>query len=539
MNQFALFYKRIICQRQFYLPVLFFTIIGYSFSIYNRTVSIDGLMGEYTVGSKGTGMLSGRWGMVVWCRILGIMGFDPFVDRFLALVFLTIAALLFCYILYLDKAVTCTLPYTITASIFVTYPLINEIWEYVGADYMVGGNLCLVTMAAITIKTAINNTLYFKRLLIASIFLLLPMSSYETAIFYYIALVEIILFYEYINKSEVQFHFSTWLKRNVFYFVPVIIAFFARFLISYVINSVYNLQYNGGGDTSIVWLGYDFLPTLKGMMLSNTIHYSIYGLVYFPIAVFAVSLLFFSVYILFVKNCNKFVPMFLGMIIVISLFSQAILQGDLLHYRHAQTIMLFVAFSAFLLCSIIKHNWQKSVYIIMFGLCWHQAVYLNRILGLNNLRSDNELTIVRELGMRIMSEYDKKPVVFVGERPTLGNWINGQVSFDKNTWNGRLLYSILDRLAGGHDDHEMPIKYVDTNVNSVMPEYLQLQNLFAYCGYDIEVIPDYMSQKFDKDVEKIRYQANMVAEEKRVGSYQIYDNGDYLIVSLGGNPCYK
>ncbi len=121
----------------------------------------------------------------------------------------------------------------------------------------------------------------------------------------------------------------------------------------------------------------------------------------------------------------------------------------------------------------------------------------------------------------------------------MGNWINGQVSFDKNTWNGRLLYSILDRLAGGHDDHEMPIKYVDTNVNSVMPEYLQLQNLFAYCGYDIEVIPDYMSQKFDKDVEKIRYQANMVAEEKRVGSYQIYDNGDYLIVSLGGNPCYK
>ena len=221
----------------------------------------------------------------------------------------------------------------------------------------------------------------------------------------------------------------------------------------------------------------------------------------------------------------------LGLIIVVSLFSQAILQGDLLFYRHAQTITLFVSFSVYLFC-VSVNKWRKLLYVVLFAMCWYQAIYLNRILCLNNLRSDNELTVVRELGMKIVSEYDKKPIVFVGVKPSLGSWINRQVSVNEAEWNGRL-FNRLSQKLGEHGN--IPIKYVGTNVNTVMVEYLQLKNLFSYCGYDIEVIPDYFSGKVDTQTEKIREEAAAIAEKKGIRPYQIYDNNKYLIVNLGGD----
>lgn len=516
------FYIDIISKKIFYLPVLLVLFLGYSFSLFNRSVSIDDLL---LSGSLGNGsILSGRWGMYVWCQLLGLSENVPFVYRFLSIIFLVLSSFLLCYIFYTIRRVKDILPYTLCASMFLSFPLINEIWEYT-VNFIVVGNLVLVTLAAIAVREEQSP---LRRVLIAAILLLLPMSSYETAIFYYITLVEIILFYETAVHVEIQFGFVEWIKKNINYFIPAVIAFLSRFLISFIINIVYGLDYNGGGDTSIIWLKYDFMPTLKGMLVSNINHYLLYGLVYLPISIFVLLLIYFF-YALF--RINRTFVLLLGLIIVVSLFSQAILQGDLLFYRHAQTITLFVSFSVYLFC-VSVNKWRKLLYVVLFAMCWYQAIYLNRILCLNNLRSDNELTVVRELGMKIVSEYDKKPIVFVGVRPSLGSWINRQVSVNEAEWNGRLFYRLSQKL-GEHGN--IPIKYVGTNVNTVMAEYLQLKNLFSYCGYEIEVIPDYFSGKVDTQTEKIREEAAAIAEKKGIRPYQIYDNNKYLIVNLGGD----
>ena len=194
MIDIVTFYNDILSKKRYYVPILFFAIVGYSFSIYNRTVGIDDFSRDINVGS-GNRMLSGRWGMILWNKLVGItVALDPFIDRFLALVFLIIAAILFCYILYLIGGNKRIVSYTIAASTFITYPLINSIWEYTGADFMLTGNLCLVTLAAIVLM-CINP--FGKRVLYASVLLLLPVSSYESAIFYYTSLFCVIVFYEY------------------------------------------------------------------------------------------------------------------------------------------------------------------------------------------------------------------------------------------------------------------------------------------------------------------------------------------------------
>ena len=67
MNRILEFYKDIVSKKQFYFPIVFYAIVGYSFSIYNRTVGVDDLMRDFNVNNV-NGMLSGRWGMVLWCN---------------------------------------------------------------------------------------------------------------------------------------------------------------------------------------------------------------------------------------------------------------------------------------------------------------------------------------------------------------------------------------------------------------------------------------------------------------------------------------
>ena len=129
----------------------------------------------------------------LWNKLVGItVALDPFIDRFLALVFLIVAAILLCYILYIIGGNKRIISYTIAGSIFITYPLINSIWEYTGADFMLTGNLCLVTLAAIVLRLDVPSR---RKVMFASLLMLLPMSSYESAIFYYLSLVCIIYLY--------------------------------------------------------------------------------------------------------------------------------------------------------------------------------------------------------------------------------------------------------------------------------------------------------------------------------------------------------
>ena len=172
---------------------------------------------------------------------------------------------------------------------------------------------------------------------------------------------------------------------------------------------------------------------------------------------------------------------------------------------------------------------------------------MNRLLGLNNLRSDNELAVIRQIGYRLVSEFEKKPVVFVSPYK-VSDWISRQVSVDESTWNGRLFYRVYDNFMMQFDQPFMnyqrsctqlkrPFKYVGTNVNSMTIQWHNLHQLFSYCGYDIEGIPDnLLSDPLKYEEYQIKQkEATIIAREMKISPYQIYDHGDYLIVNLGGD----
>ena len=140
------FQKEVLFKRMFYIPLIILSIMAYGFSLFNRTIGWDDLLRDHYFGS-GNISLSGRWGQVVWIKLFGYEDFDPFIDRFTALLLLIATSVLFCLLLFSIKKLRSVFPYTISACAFITYPLINELWEYCVVNYFMAGGLALSTLA--------------------------------------------------------------------------------------------------------------------------------------------------------------------------------------------------------------------------------------------------------------------------------------------------------------------------------------------------------------------------------------------------------
>jgi hypothetical protein len=199
-------------------------------------------------------------------------------------------------------------------------------------------------------------------------------------------------------------------------------------------------------------------------------------------------------------------------------------------YRSVQTFNVFVGFVAFLLLQLISQSGVKYgrniVVACLLFLAFRQAIYLHQIAALNNQRSDNEIAVVHQLGIRLKSEFEDKPVVFVGSY-ALGDNIQRQVSVNDSLWG----YGLYDKLFEiFHESY--PDKYVGSNVNSVLDwnEWAfgnqdMMKELFSYCGYDIEVMESYSSESYQEICEK--------AVQMNMRPFEIEDMGEYILVCLG------
>lgn len=532
------YYKDILNRKIYFIPLLIFSIVGYGFSLFNRTIGWDDLLRDHYFGDIA---LAGRWGEALWTKLLGIQDFDPFIDRFVALLFLIIASILFSFLIYLISRQKSVVPYTITSSIFVTYPLINEIWEYSGANLFVTGGLALTTLTLCILR---NNERSIKWMLVSSILLILPISSYESSIFYYIALVFMVLFLDNIYNNNFNKEKSFFCTIS-YYLSPVVFAFFVRIIVSFVLRITYNLSSVGGGATEITWLTDPISLVLLKFFGINFLNYFLSSLVYFPITEFLIALLIFVgfVFVVFYEKKKKSIIVY-SIFLLLSLFSQAILQGFGMPYRTAQTLTLFMSLVSFLVAanSMVSQNrfFRFIICISLFSVCWYQAVFLNHILGLNNLRSENESYILRNIGERIVRDYDNKPVVLISPYSS-GTWIESRVEIGYDTWNERLYHAVFIKIMPEQYRKYFNNRIVDSNVNCATEEYSQISAAFAYYGYDINVVgpiekphtPDYLH----KDT-KILKEAMAIAKEKNMRPYEIYDNGEYLIVNLSGKRSF-
>ena len=520
-------FKEDILKKPLYWTAIGFTVcLSFFFDLANRTLSVDDLSRPYYIGENKTMIASTRWGMQVWNDIFASNEYVPFADKFMGVIFLILGGIIFSRLFYIYfknchyKLVLCTL----FSCLYISFPLINEIWSYNGANMMVTGNAMIVAISIFLLYDC--NKLFSMKTMICSAIMTLVVSSYESGAFMYVTVVISVILLDYIifNKKD-------WLYKGIIYAIPLLLAVFLRYLIGFSLIRILDLPYRKTGAVDIVWNMENLRDTLTALLNNTIMFYFIRGLIYLPISVFVLSFIFGSVCILIIAIQQKsFTIALLWFFLILSLFFQSYIQGYVMPYRTAQTIHYFSAFSlmmvAFAISRTKKRVLTNTVLIFFSFVCYRQSFFLNKTLALNNQRSDYEAAIIREIGFRLKTFYDEKPIMFVGN-VDLGENINHQKHPVKSTIGGYIYRKLAIHFNWGYDG---TILY-DTNINSVLNWNIDafrsqrmMAETFSYYGFDIEVV------NFESWHAHLARFYESIEKKGPFQPWEIRDMGNYIIV---------
>lgn len=229
--------------------VLTVIILGYSFSIYNVTMDIDDICSDYYLGSGKVMLGAGRWGMVLWSKIFGYRNFFPCLDEMIAIILFIWSAINFCVFFrretkdWFDSNAA-----IIFSCLYLSYSLINEIWNYYGGTINVCGGYLLVSFALLIMQR--------KKDIFASNFYIIILltwvaATYESLLAVYVLCMFINFVLDSIYIKNINFQY---IIKKVFDFVLVLLfSVIFRFIIGIFVKWIFKIpEAWGGSNTNIL-----------------------------------------------------------------------------------------------------------------------------------------------------------------------------------------------------------------------------------------------------------------------------------------------
>lgn len=535
-------------QKFYMIFMISISTICYGYAAINLSIGIDDLESERYVGSGHVMLSAGRFGMVFWSKLFGYGSKgaqNSFAIDVLAVILFMWAATNCCILFRrISRDKFHITVYTVFSCILISYPLINEIWEYTGANICVCGGFLFVSFVLLLIWEQIHGSFSFKYVLVSFFMMMIVCSAYESLAIVYVFMVFAVLFLQTLFGLEKTF--KGMVRQGMYYAGTLFAGLVLRIFIHFIILLVFNLERKSNGATGTSWNDYPIGEAIYHFFESLGNDYILKGIIYFPITEFLICIVLFScISLILYKRNNCIIMMWPALGMLGSLFLLSLIQGIASPYRTCQVFAVFVAFTLMLLVYVFEENQKRYAYYIKAGvlgamgcLCIWQAVYLNYLLTVNHQRSDEEAYVIRNIGTELEANYDTdKFVIFTGTY-TLSDGLIESVSvpYDSVRWK---LYGKMVSLLSGISYEEIYDTYSrkkpDTNVNSVINWSItafgtqeSMYKLFRYYGFE------YM---YDESCFfQLRDEAEAYVEKEKMPGYPktgyIVDRGDYIIVNL-------
>lgn len=548
MSEYICELKAFLRNKKYMAVILVAALLSYGFAMTHVTVSIDDLEYDRYLGSGQDMLRAGRIGHIMW-DFLRTRWSNSYSIEFMSVILLLWAAVSFS-ILYrrVSGGRISMEACTVFSGVLISYPLINEIWEYTRTGFNVTGGYLLVALAVLLVHSFLHGGKRNYILLPIAAFLTMWIcSGYESLASVYVFTVFSVLALQVIYGTEKEKRLSQILLQGMLYAAVLAAGLLLRVVVHSVILAVMHLEPGINGATEILWGTAPAAEILKEMVWDILRGYILRGIIYFPLGeLLAAGVLFL---IIGVCACRKHGAVLLlpGAGMLLSLILLTLLQGKMSPYRTCQVFGSFVAFTAMLVVICVQRvNWKRLRWIPA-GVCalgcvlsLYQAIYLNNFLFMNHLRSEEEAFVVRDVGTDLVAaNLQNKPVLFIGEY-TLSDMIMKAVLIPTDSRAWQTYCEWFDRCARylGDDFYSdyYYSKLPDTNVNSVLNWSLQAfeqeatQKIFSF--YGIEYTPVDNAAYYE-----LYPQARDYALEHNMPSYPrdgyIVDMGEYLIVRMG------
>lgn len=550
-----------IRQPSFTVPLLLTLLLGYGFAVTHFSVGIDTFArARYTSGLL---FAQGRFSSSLISRFFRLQDADPFVINLLAVILLFFAAAVLCVVLKHASADRLQRPvYPIFACLFVSYPLINEIFIYLGANLNIALGYLLTAAALLVTERTLAATVRREKkkqaagTVAAVLIWIFLMSLYESFAFVYVLCVCMVLTLnerygrqggepDSAGSGRKPAAAVLWTKIAVYAF-PLVCGILAEYALGKVLCAVFDFSAGSYAANGV---------TLPDGFSSGAAVSALYTLFrrcflnafwYLPVFLFAVCLLLSAVQCILLcikKKTARYLLFYAGM--YVSLFAIGLLRLGELKYRTAQTFAVFTSFTVLLLLQELLAGsgkpWLRAAALSLCGLLiFYQAIDLSRHFYDNHRRWEEERNVLVTVGNRLQSEYagrlQSTPVIFIGEyRLSEGILDDKYVRADdprylrlKKAWalfGGDLSTSDYDEthvLGRAQFDNSSVITW---GINSFDDGNTELLNIFRYLGFS------FCQGTYEQYLEAASLAGTLPAYPEEGF---ISEQGDCIVVNFGG-----
>ncbi len=450
--------KKIICDWRCSVPVILTALFSFGWQLVRFNIGIDDTVrSRYLNG----GLFSqGRFSSTIVSYMFGQWKAMPFIEPFLAVLFLIAASFLMILLLkrashgLLSRGAT-----TFFACIFISYPLISEIFVYKGSDLYagIGYFLCAVSLLAVSgifeksgapsseteaIGPKKRRRSIILRLLTSTLISIFLVSLYEAFAAVYLVLVSLFLFTEIIFSGrrpggktyDPKTDNTKFVRKFFIYISPMLLGIILEYLIGLILTGLFDFGINIPAGSGV------YIPSSLSSEYFVNMFYSIFrklffaGLWYYPIRVFAIGVLIMPAFFIGVGVYKRRASVLLcaGGLLA-GLFGIAVISGGSVKYRTCLSFAPFVAFFFMLLfhyaALLYKRGLSDSakkfktarvvvrniaVFLMVFTVCF-QIAAMNSYFFENDMRWKEEKAVLVECGEALEKlDLGDKPVIFIG-----------------------------------------------------------------------------------------------------------------------------
>lgn len=533
LSQYADEIRYFLKHKLYYIPVLVVALFSYGFLITHYSVNIDTLSSDRYF-EQGFLLGQGRLTAVIIHKIFNIMEFNPFFVDGIAVVVLILAAICMCVLFKkITKDKLSLASYTIFSCLFLSYPLINEIFVYTPASLSIGIGFLMVTISLIIMYESLNKA-KIGYIILAGIILFLATSLYESFLtVYLVGIFMILILHSLSNKQQ----FKKTVKMFLMLLIPALISVVLEFTLPELVINIFGIERNANADKKILYRELGIIGGIKNLGITMIEKYFINGLFYLPIAVFVFSNIacIISSIFLSIKNKNyMFTLLFLGL--MVGTISLSILQGKAAAYRTCQTFQVFCPFAIIILYEIINNNKKQTLKIAttiaVSMLIFYQVKSLHTIFYLNYVRYEEEKNALIKVCNEIEMKYgNEKPVVFYGLYQ-LSDYLTDRIYVKKEDGRMELARKVLKCCSEDADTYDYDYKYIETNVNSYL---IWAQTAFKEVNTEIYKWINMLGYKFRPGDEKMLKNAAKYIIRKNVilkQESEIIEMEDFILVNI-------
>lgn len=439
-------YIRKFAENRMYMGILLLAAIGaYGYKVTHTAIGIDDTPSLYYF-QEGLIAIVGRWVLFLLNKVIALAEFVPFVTDFAAVLLLIAAAIVWSALFYsvFGEKIP-VMGYAFFAAVFVSCPLISEVFTYflhngIAIGYLCCGiSLCFMREWQSSIRKQRKGSdlrekldgLAVTKLVAAAVFLWIAMGCYESFMILWLAGLVLLLLAERIAWGRQE--------RDVFVTLvagasAALLAIVLRSLTIVAVTKVFHLEYLRGEavQRSVTeMLGWMVQPGAFGeltMILKRTfVLYGVFAYAYLPIRIFVLSAVVITVVTLVrVIRGRDLWALVLLPAAYLAAFSLLLIEGKATLYRSAQFLPIFCGYGVLL---FVYGIWQLTIgrkgrisaairglaVLVLVVITWNQCMDMTKWFYIDRQKYDAAVKTADQIALDLERDFDtSKPVIFTG-----------------------------------------------------------------------------------------------------------------------------